>query len=216
MSTRLTTILIAVLIAATVLAGVVLYPRLPDPMASHWNFQDEVDGHMTRFWGVFMMPIITAAIVGLFLVIPSIDPLRANISRFRPTFNAFILLMVLFLGYIWKLSILWNLGYRSFRMSTAIMPAMGLLFIFIAHLLRMSKRNWFIGIRTPWTLSSDAVWDATHRLGSVLFLVAGILALLGSLFGKYAYLFTLVPVITVTVVLVIYSYVVFQREARSQ
>ena len=216
MSTRVTTILIAVALVGTVLAGVFLWPRLPDPMASHWNISDEVDGFTSRFWGVFMIPILSLGMVLLFMLLPEIDPLKANIAKFRPTFNVFILLVLIFLAYIWKLSILWNLGFTTFKMSTAMLPAVGLLFIFVAYLLSKARRNWFIGIRTPWTLSSDHVWDATHRLGSILYFVSGVLALVGSVFGRYAYWFVLLPILVSSVALVAYSYFVFRAEKGRQ
>lgn len=213
MSTRLTNILIVTIIVATLVSGLLGWNRLPDPMASHWNFRDEVDGYMSRFWGVFLMPILSAVMFGLFLLVPTIDPLKANIAKFRGTFNVFILLVFLFLAYLWKLTMLWNLGFRSFAMSAALLPAMGLLFMFVGYLLRKSKRNWFIGIRTPWTLSSDRVWDETHRVGSVLFYASGVLALVGSLFGKFAFVFVLAPVMASALILVVYSYVAYRREA---
>jgi len=215
MSTRLTTIVIGVILLAAVLAGIVLWPALPDPMASHWNLNDQVDGTMPKFWGVFIMPIISLGMYALFMLVPLIDPLKANIARFRPTFNLFILMLFIFLAYIWKLTILWNLGFTTFKMSIAMLPAMGLLYIFVAYLLSKAKRNWFIGIRTPWTLSSDSVWDATHRLGSILYLLSGVLALLGLFAGAYAYWFVLGPILISSLVLVVYSYVVYRNEAHS-
>ena len=70
--------------------GLVLYARLPDPMPSHWNAAGEIDGYMSKFWGIFLMPIITVVLVPLFLIIPQIDPLKANIAKFRGVFNWFI------------------------------------------------------------------------------------------------------------------------------
>lgn len=213
MSTRLTSILIVVILLITVLAGILVWPLLPDSMASHWNMHDQVDDYIPKFWGVFIMPLVSLGMFVLFMLVPLIDPLKANVAKFRPTFNLFILFMIAFLAYIWTLSILWNLGSTGFRMSTAILPAMGLLFVFVAYLLRKAKRNFFIGIRTPWTLSSDSVWDATHRLGSWLYLASGIVTLLGPLFGDLAFWFVLVPILASTVVLVVYSYVLYRREA---
>ncbi|MDO8755746.1 MAG: SdpI family protein, partial [Anaerolineales bacterium] len=83
-------------------------------------------------------------------------------------------------------------------------------------LLRRAKRNWFIGIRTPWTLSSDRVWNETHRLGSPLFMASGGLALLGAFFsGTIAFWLMFVPLIGSTLFLVIYSYVLYQREIKA-
>ena len=216
MNTKLTNYLIVFIILAMVFASAFLWNRLPDPMASHWNINDEVDGYMSKFWGVFMMPAMSLGMFLLFLVIPSIDPLKANIAKFREAFNAFILLIFIFLGYIWKLSIAWNLGYTNFKMSTSMLPAMGLLFIFIGFMLRKAKRNFFIGIRTPWTLSSDTVWDKTHQLGAILFMASGVLAFIGGIFGGMtAFWFLFVPLIGSTVFLLVYSYVLYQREMKA-
>src|SRR5574339_1044875 len=183
MSTRTTTIVVLLMIVAATLAGLLLWNRLPDPMASHWNVNDQVNGYMSRFWGVFLLPLITLGMFVLFLVVPAIDPLKANIAQFRDAFNLFIVLMVAFMAYVYGLTLAWNLGYTGFRMSGAMLPALGLLFIFIGFILRQAKRNFFIGIRTPWTLSSDRVWEETHRLGAVLFMISGALAVVCGFFG---------------------------------
>jgi uncharacterized membrane protein len=184
-------------------------------MASHWNAADQVDDTMSKFWGVFLVPIMAGGMFVLFMVLPQIDPLKANIAKFREWFNLFIVLILLFFGYIWILTLLWNLGYTSFRMSQAMLPAMGLLFMYVGYMLRKAKRNFFIGIRTPWTLSSDYVWDKTHQLGSVLFFLSGILALIGSAFGDNAIWFVMIPLLGSALFLVVYSYVLYQRETKS-
>jgi len=215
MSTRTTLIIVTILIVASTLAGILLWNQLPEPMASHWGVNDQVNGYMSKFWGVFLMPVITIAMLLLFLVIPSIDPLKANIAQFRDYFNSFIALIVAFMVYIYGLTLVWNLGYISFRMSTAMLPAMGLLFIFVGLMIGKAKRNYFIGIRTPWTLSSDKVWDETHRVGGKLFIASGVLALLGAFFPDYAIWFIMVPVLGTALFTVVYSYVVFQRESKT-
>ena len=216
MNTRLTTIIVLVLILATTVAGLSLWNRLPDQMASHWNVNDQVDGYMSKFWGVFLMPLVTVGIFLLFLVIPNIDPLKANIAQFRGAFNLFIVLIVGFMLYVYMLTLFWNLGYTNFGLGKAMMPALGVLFIFVGYMFRKAKRNFFIGIRTPWTLSSDRVWDETHRLGSVLFMASGVFAFIGSLFGGMtAFWFLFVPIIASTLITLIYSYMIYQREVKA-
>lgn len=215
MSTRNTIFVTIFLIAFAVTISLSVYDRLPDQMASHWNTANQVDGYMSRFWGAFLMPAITVGMLLLFLVIPQIDPLKANIAKFREYFNAFIAIMVGFLVYMHILTILWNLGYDQFNMGTAMLPALGLIFVFAGIMMRQAKRNFFIGIRTPWTLSSDHVWDETHRLGSILFIASGILALLGAFFPDYAIWFILIPVLGSTLFLLAYSFVLYQRETNA-
>jgi uncharacterized membrane protein len=216
MNTRTTTIVVLLMIAIATIAGIALWNQLPDPMASHWGPSDQVDGYTSKFWGVFLMPLITLGMMALFLIIPGIDPLKANIAQFRDVFNLFITLIVAFMLYIYALTLRWNLGYTDFAMSKAMLPAMGILFFFIGYLLRKAKRNFFIGIRTPWTLSSDRVWDETHRIGSVLFMISGVFALFGSFFGGMtAFWFLFVPIIGSTLITLVYSYVIYQRETKA-
>jgi uncharacterized membrane protein len=193
----------------------VLWNKLPDLMASHWNANNQVDGYISKFWGVFLMPVITLGMMVFFLIIPMIDPLKANIAQFRDVFNLFIALVVAFILYIYILSLRWNLGYTDFKMSQAMLPALGILFFFVGYMMRRAKRNFFIGIRTPWTLSSDRVWDETHRLGSLLFMISGVLAFLGSfLGGMIAFWFLFVPLIGSTLFTLVYSYILYQREIK--
>lgn len=216
MSTRTTTIVVLLMVLAAILAGLLLWNRLPDLMASHWNINDQVDGYIPKVWGVFMVPLITLGMFGLFLVLPSVDPLKANIAQFREAFNLFIVLMVGFMLYLYGLTLAWNLGYKDFKMSGAMLPAIGLLFIFIGFVMRQAKRNFFIGIRTPWTLSSDTVWNETHRIGAVLFMISGALAFLGGFFGgTTAFWMMFAPIIGSTVFLLIYSYLLYRRETNT-
>ena len=214
MSTKNTTIFVTILIVLAALAGLLFWNRLPDPMASHWDINDQVNGTTGKLAGVFLLPLISAGMFALFMLIPLIDPLKANIAKFRGVFNIFMLLITAFMVYVHGLQLAWNLGY-GFRMSTALLPAIGLLFIFLGFMIEKTKRNFFIGIRTPWTLSSDTVWDETHRVGGLLFKLSGLLALVGIFFQGYALWFVLVPAIGSALFTVIYSYVLFAREEKA-
>jgi uncharacterized membrane protein len=163
---------------ATATWQVLLWNRLPDQMASHWNINDQVDGYMLKFWGVFMVPLITLGMFLLFLLIPSIDPLKANIAQFREAFNLFIVLMVSFMLYIYGLSLAWSLGYNASRWALCCPPSG----CFSLHRIRSAGERFFIGIRTRGPLS-DTVWNGTHRIGAVLFIVSGALAFAGGFSG---------------------------------
>ena len=216
MSIKATTILVLVMIVIAVLAGWLLWNQLPEQMASHCNSNDQVDGYMTKFWGVFMMPLVILGMLALFIVVPGIDPLKANIAQFRGAFNLFIVLISAFMLYVHGLTLAWSLGYQEFKMSAAMLPFLGVVFIFIGYMLRQAKRNFFIGIRTPWTLSSDMVWDKTHQLGSILFMASGALAIIGSFFGGMtAFWLFFVPLMASTVVLVVYSYILYRSETKA-
>jgi uncharacterized membrane protein len=212
MTTKTTSILVILLILAATIVGAILYPSLPVHMASHWDAQNQVNGYMSRFWGVFMLPIMALGLFLLFLLIPLIDPLKENIAQFRGAFNTFILLLVAFLVYIYLLSLAYNLGYPV-NIGQAMMPALGIFIYYAGIMMGKAKRNWFIGIRTPWTLSSETVWAETHRLGALLFKISGVLTILGVFFGDYAFWFIMVPLLGSALFLTVYSYLVYRREA---
>ncbi|MBN2095922.1 SdpI family protein [Candidatus Peregrinibacteria bacterium] len=188
-----------------------LYPQMPAKMASHWNAAGEINGYMTKCWALYLMPLVTTLMYLMFLVIPKIDPLKKNIEKFRVYFDWFILLMVVFLFYIHLLTLAANLGY-TFNMTTMMLPAIGALFIYISYLLPRAKRNWFIGIRTPWTLSSDKVWLKTHILGAMLFRIAGALTIASVFFQSYAIWIVLISALVAGLYPIVYSYFEYQKK----
>ncbi len=212
MSTKLSIIVIVILILVGVIVSALAYPHLPEQVASHWNANDQVNGYMSRFWGATLMPLITIAMALLFLVIPSIDPLKENIAKFRDTFNIFIVLIVAFMLYMHILTLAYNLGY-TFRISQAMIPGLGLIFFFAGIMMGKAKRNYFIGIRTPWTLANETVWDETHKLGSKLFIGAGILSLFGLLLGEAGFWLMMILILGAGLIPVVYSYILFARIA---
>lgn len=204
--------LIAVGIVVILFAvGIYMYPQLPDTIASHWNAQGQVNGYMSKFWGLFFLPLISVGLVLLFVAIPRIDPLKANIEKFRTFYDRFVALFMVFFFYFYLLTILWNMGVQ-YNFNQVLAPAFGGLFYYIGVMIEHAKRNWFVGIRTPWTLSSENVWDKTHAIGAKLFKIVGVVVLLGVLFPNYTIFFVLVPVLVVAVYLIVYSYFAYQRE----
>ncbi|MEW6721851.1 MAG: SdpI family protein [Candidatus Micrarchaeota archaeon] len=198
------------LIALSFALGAYAYPSLPEQSASHWNFDGEADGYSPRLFVAFFIPALLAALTALLVLLPRIDPLRANIESFRGHYYGFILAMAIFLAVIHAQAILWNLGYPvSFSLTMPILLG-GLLF-YLGIVLEKSKRNWFIGIRTPWTLSSDVVWERTHKAGGKVFKVAGILMLFGAVLPSFAFLMIIGLVVLASLGTAAYSYFVFRE-----
>jgi uncharacterized membrane protein len=201
------------IIALSFALATYFYPLMPERVASHWNAQGQVNGYMSRFWGLFLMPLISVLLLLLFVLIPKIDPLKENIEKFRGYYDGFVVFMLLFLFYIFLLTIIWNTG-RRFNMTRAIVPSLGILFYYLGGFLEHARRNWFIGIRTPWTLSSEVVWDKTHKLGGRLYKAAGVIALFGFFLPEFAIYLTIVPVILVGFYTVVFSYFEYQKETK--
>ena len=193
--------------------GAYFYPQMPERIASHWNAAGQADGYMNKFWGLFLLPVISVFVYGLLLIVPAMDPKRDNIAKFRGVFDWFLVVMMGFFLYLHVLTLLWNLGMR-FSMTAFLAPAFGVLFYCSGILMENAKMNWFIGIRTPWTLSSETVWDKTHRRGGVLFKAAGVLSVAGFLLPDYAIAIMVGPILLVSLYLVLYSYLEYRKEKK--
>ncbi|MDP2741836.1 MAG: SdpI family protein, partial [bacterium] len=137
--------------------------------------------------------------------------MKENVQKFKKHFDRFILLTILCLFYIHALTVLWSYGAR-FDMARLMAPAIGILFFYAGVLIEKSKRNWFVGIRTPWTLSSDKVWDKTHKLGGKLFKISGIIAMLGFIFPGLAFYLMIFPAILFSIWTVAFSYFEYKKE----
>jgi uncharacterized membrane protein len=190
--------------------GAYLYGEMPDAMATHWNASGQPDGYMPKFWGLFLIPLVSIGVILLFIAIPRIDPLKKNIEAFRNYYDWFLVLIVAFLLYVHMLALLFNLGF-SFDFTRMLAPAFGVLFFYIGILTENAKRNWFVGIRTPWTLSSDVVWEKTHKLGGKLFRAVGLITFIGIILPEYAIWLMIWPLVAVALFLFVYSYYVYGK-----
>ncbi|MCK9597354.1 MAG: SdpI family protein [Candidatus Paceibacterota bacterium] len=198
------------LILASFLIGYFIYPQMPERMASHWNGLGQVDGYMSRAWALYMMPVLALIMFILMLFIPKLDPLKKNVKKFQEYYYGFILGMIAFLFYIYLLTIFWNLGMR-FSMIRSLVPAFAILFYYCGVLLEKAKQNWFIGIKTAWTLSNEEVWNKTHKLGGKLFKLAGVISLIGLFFEKVAIWLVTGPILLASIFIVFYSYWVYKK-----
>lgn len=193
------------IVFASFVLALLVYPNMPPLMASHWGFAGEVNGYLPRFWGTFLMPLLSVGLYLLFLVLPRIDPYTQNIKFMRLYYNRIILSILIFLFYLYSITLVWNLGYR-FNLMQVLSPAFGVLFFIIGDSLTHAKQNWFLGIRTPWTLSSESVWDKTNILGGRLFKIVGLFSLAGVILPQFWWLFFFIPIISVTLFIFLYSY----------
>jgi len=200
------------IIVAALAASAVVYPDLPERVPTHWNFEGEIDRWGPRAWGAWMMPVVIAFVWALMRWLPAIDPRRKNYEKFGGTFEAIMLSVMVFMLILHGITLAAGLGY-PIAMERVAPVAIGLLLIIIGNLLPRARSNWFVGIRTPWTLSSDRVWEKTHRVGGRLFVLGGILISLSALLGAGFSHWVLIAVLSVcSLGAVVYSYVEWRKE----
>jgi uncharacterized membrane protein len=213
MNTRHRFALAGSFVVLSAIVSMIAAPELPDQLVSNWNAAGEPSGTMSKPLVLGLIPALTAGLLGVFAVIPRIDPLRANIAEFRPYYDWFVVVFTVYLFLIHTGIIAFNLGYE-FNFVYLILLGMAGLFYYCGIVLTHAKQNWFVGIRTPWTLSNEVVWNRTHALGGKLFKLTAILAVVGLLFGEYALYFFLIPAVATAVTTVVYSYYLYEQLER--
>ncbi len=200
------------LCAASVLAlGIyiaVLYPRLPDPLPTHWNAAGEVDDYMSRSAGLILFVAIPIISMLLFKLIPVISPHGFRTEGFSRVVNLLMVGTVLFACVVAAIALSAAVG-SSVNISVVIPAAVGLLLMFIGNLLGKVRKNFFIGIRTPWTLASDEVWARTHRLGGWCVVLAGLIMFVAALAGARLYV-SVTAVVVLVLVPVVYSFFIYR------
>jgi uncharacterized membrane protein len=200
------------IVIAAFAATASVYPSLPARVPTHWNMAGQPNGWSSRFWGAWMLPLILIAMWGIMWILPAIDPRGSNYAKFRPAFEAIIIALMLFMLGLHIVILRAGLGYPA-RMERVVPLGVGILLIVIGNLLPRARPNWFVGIRTPWTLSSDRVWEKTHRLGGRLFVAAGVISVLAAILSAHwAHVVMIVAMLIMTFTVVIYSYVEWKRE----
>lgn len=205
----------ALLVIAATIASIVVYPQMPERVPTHWNIEGEVDGWSSRFFGAWLMPLMMAVILVILRMVPLIDPRRANFEKFQGVYEAIIgVTMAFMLGlHIMLLALATGSNVPIARVIPA---AVAVFFIVLGFLLPRAHPNWFVGIRTPWTLSNDVVWQKTHKIGGLLFVATGVLTLLAVLIAPRLATWVLIMAGVVTVVSVFaYSFIEWRREKES-
>lgn len=200
---------IAIILTSLALA-LIFYPQFPPFIATHWGINGQVDAYSSKAFSLFFMPILSFFLFLLFKFLPRTDPYKKNFNQFKNHFETFINVVLTFLLYLYLTTILWNLGFR-FNMIQLLSPAFAALFYYASKLVSVAKRNWFVGIRTPWTLSSDKVWNRTHIFGAKLFRLTAASTFAGAIFPQYAFYLLLIPVLLSTLTVVVYSYLEYQK-----
>jgi len=201
-----------VIAALAVAISIWAYPSLPPRVATHWDLRGTPDGFSSRAWAVALIPIVIIAMTGLFNVLPKLDPRRENYAKFLSSYWLIANAVIVFILVAHGMIITTGLGL-SVRIDRLMPLGVGLLFVFLGNYLTRVEPNWFIGIRTPWTLSSDTVWRKTHRTGGWLMVLGG-LALASGAFLPGVMLMPLfiVTIVVVAVIPIVQSYVLWKRE----
>jgi uncharacterized membrane protein len=200
------------MVAIAAVASAVAYSGLPERVAMHWNIRGEPDRYGSPMEALFVIPLIMLAVWGLLRVLPKIDPFRDNYAKFAGTYEL-VIDLVLGMMLVMHIAVLLGALGAPQTVATIARAGMGVMFIILGNIMPRTRQNWFVGIRTPWTLSSARVWEKTHRVGGYGFVALGFLVLLTIPFAPQVGIPVLVAgLVAVGVGSVVYSFFVWRAE----
>ncbi|WP_446663211.1 SdpI family protein [Geobacillus sp. CCR] len=206
-------------IVLTVLAyflSLVALPYLPDQVAIHWNASGEADGFSSKWFGALLLPVLMTVFTFLMAVLPKLDPKRENYARFQTSYRMVNAALSCFFLALHAVTLAYNLGF-SIDVGAVMPLGIGGLFLVIGNYMPKIKHNYFIGIRTPWTLASETVWHKTHRLGGKVFTAMGILSMLTAFWrGEMRAVLFLVIIVVGNLYLIVQSFLYEQQEQRNR
>ena len=203
-----TLILTTLVCLLPMLIGALVYDRLPETMVTHWNVSGEPDGFSSRAFAVFGLPALIAGINLLLYFALNADPKRGNMSSALVGITRWICPVVSVLA--GGLTLAWGLGYEL-RIERIVPIFVGLMFIIVGNYLPKTKQSYTMGIKLPWTLASEENWNRTHRLAGFLWVIGGILLILLTLLRFWNTWTFLLVVIPMSVVPMIYSYLLYRK-----
>ena len=199
-------IITSIVILLPILAGVILWNQLPDPMPSHWNAAGEIDGWSSKPFAVFGLPFILAAAQWLCLLATGADPKKKNHSDKMIHLVLWIIpvLSVVMHTFVYLIA----LGY-GVRMEVMMPIFVGLIFTIIGNYMPKCKQNYTIGIKIPWTLDNEENWNKTHRFAGWLWTFCGVAIMLTGFLGSF-WIFLPIALLMV-IVPIVYSYLLHRK-----
>lgn len=167
----------AAVILATLAGIIVAYPHLPSVVPIHWNAHGQPNGWGPK-WSLFLYgPGMMTGMVLLFAALPWLSPRKFELDTFRSTYLYIMIVVVALLAYIQILTLTAGLGF-ALDISRAVLGGICLLIALLGNVLGKVRRNFYVGVRTPWTIASEKVWNATHRFAAKTFVAGGLLGLI--------------------------------------
>lgn len=203
------------LVVVSIAVSVIAYPRLPARVPTHWGVNGQPNGYSSRGFATLFFPALVLAIWGVLRWLPAIDPRRANYAKMQGSYDLVVnaALTIVLVSQIGSMAAALGMHVAIERVIPA---AIGVMLVVIGNVLPRARPNWWFGIRTPWTLSNDRVWERTHRIGGQLMVAAGVLIVAASFLPP---LFALPAIVVLgagsSLAAVVYSYFAWREETKS-
>jgi uncharacterized membrane protein len=199
-------------VLATLAFTFAFYSKLPATIPTHWNGAGEIDAYGPRSF-VFIHTAFMVLFMLVWMVLPSLSPKRFSVDTFSATYWHICLVIVAMLGYF-QCVMVWGAYSPSMPMNRAMFGGLAVFLGLLGNVMGKVRRNFWIGIRTPWTLASERVWYSTHRFAAKTMFIGAVLSLIGAVAGVPLWL-CLTVLLAGPIVPAFYSLFVYKRFERS-
>ncbi len=207
------TLLAVLIIVVQIIVSIATYPFMPASVPSHWDAAGQVNGYLPKLVNALLYPLMSIGIYALVRVLMTVGPRLGYQNQQLASLGVVNLILdgvLLFMLIVQLTTTAVVLGV-PIDLPFVICLSISVLFIFLGNYMGKLRRNFWAGIRTPWTLTSDVVWERTHRLGGWLFVLTGLSGVIMSFIPSLRLWGLMVVLFIVVIVLVVYSYVIYQR-----
>ena len=201
------------LMAAPFLMILAVYNKLPAEVPMHWNIHGEIDRYGSRN-ELFLIAGINV-FLGVFMsAVAKIDPKQKNYTKFRETYDWMVIWTLGFMTVLMGVVLTETMQPGTINISKVACIMVGILFIVLGNMMPKVKQNFFTGVKTPWALSSETVWNKTQRLGGKSMVLGGVLILLSGFLsnGKAAVFLIILTAILISILPMVMSYIWYKQE----
>jgi len=201
------------IIALMLVGSLIVWPFAPQRVPIHWDISGRPDEYASKLPGLFLLPAVALGIYLLMVLLPNIDPGRANYRQFTTPYYIIRLVILLMMGVVHAIVLLWALGLEV-NMVRVLAIALGLAMALLGNLMGKIRPNWFVGVRTPWTLASKRSWVRTHRMAGLTMTPLGLLIALAGVIAPYGWLVlgAILLLVADVIWLTLYSYLVWRSD----
>ncbi len=193
-----TLIITSIITLLPALVGILLWDKLPDTMATHFGLNNEANGFSSKTFAVFVLPLILLGLHLFCAIVTANDPRKQNISQ--KMYNLVLWITPVISIIVTAVTYPYNLGIKM-DISWFANLFVGLLFVIIGNYLPKARQNYTIGIKLPWTLANEENWNKTHRLGGIIWMIAGIILILTSFAGALNKEWVILGVVFIAVII---------------
>lgn len=202
--------LIAIMLVIPFVFIAMYWNKFPDRIPTHFNGDGVPDDYSSKGFGLFLLPLVNIAMYIMFIILPKIDPSRRNYGLFLDKYNVIRMVLHIFITFVFFLTSIYALGYH-YNMTMLILYGVLILFLVLGNVMGNVRHNYFIGVRTPWTLANEEVWTKTHRMTSKLWVFSTLIMMIVLPLVPAPDIAFIAYAATISIIPIVYSYVIFRK-----